>query len=255
MNHDLKALLELARQAAQAACLAIMQIYQQADFEVESKADQSPLTAADRAAHGIIKAQLAATGLPLLSEEGKHLPYAERQHWQRFWLVDPVDGTKEFIKRNGEFTVNIALIEQQQPVLGVVAVPVSDTLYWGAQGLGAFKESEGQTQALRTRPLPLEQTGLKVVASRSHRDQRTEDFLEGLNQPEIVSMGSSLKFMLLAEGSAQIYPRFAPTMEWDTAAAQAILEIAGGKVEIAGTQEPLVYNKENLLNPYFLAQA
>lgn len=191
----------------------------------------------------------------MLSEEGREIPYAERRHWERFWLVDPLDGTKEFVRRNGEFTVNIALIEGQRPVLGVVQVPVTHVLYAGAEGLGAFRRRGSETFALKTDPLPLTAAGLKVVASRSHQDVETEAFLAGLDRPEVVAMGSSLKFMLLAEGSAQLYPRFGPTREWDTAAAQALLTIAGGRVTLRDSDQPLVYNKPSLLNPAFLAQA
>ena len=254
-QQGLQSLLSLACQAARAAGAAILEIYTGEDFEVSDKANHSPLTAADLAAHRVIKDVLVPSALPLLSEEGRDIPYAERRQWQRFWLVDPLDGTKEFIKRNGEFTVNIALIEAGQPILGVVYVPVRDQLYFGARGLGVWKEAGGQTTSLQTVSKPLSTPGLRVVASRSHRDAETESFLAGLTQPEVVSMGSSLKFMLLAEGSADLYPRFAPTMEWDTAAAQAVLELAGGSLLVRDTGQPLSYNKPELRNPHFLARA
>ncbi|MEZ0370266.1 MAG: 3'(2'),5'-bisphosphate nucleotidase CysQ, partial [Candidatus Sericytochromatia bacterium] len=201
MNHSMPDLLALACKAARAASEAILEIYGQDDFVVVDKANHSPLTAADLAAHNIIKEMLEPTGLPLLSEEGKHLPYEERRHWERFWLVDPLDGTKEFIKRNGEFTVNIALIEGQAPVLGVVHVPVTDVLYAALRGQGAFKEAAGVRSELHTALAQVTDPRLRVVASRSHRDADTEAFLASLDAPEVVSMGSSLKFMLLAEGT------------------------------------------------------
>lgn len=245
--------LQLAREAALAACDVIMKVYGQDDFQIQDKADLSPLTAADQASHRTIKEILASSGLPFLSEEGREIPYHERKDWPRFWLVDPLDGTKEFIKRNGEFAVNIALIENQRAIMGVVAIPVSGVLYWGLEGLGAYKRVDGQDQAIRVQAMPPQ--GMKVVASRSHRDAQTDAYLAGLNQPEIVAMGSSLKFMLLAEGQAHLYPRFAPTMEWDTAAPQAILEIAGGSVMLSDQSQPLVYNKAELRNPFFIAQS
>lgn len=248
----LNPVLALAREAGQ----AILEIYAQSDCGLEQKPDHSPLTQADRASHQLIQRRLAETGLPILSEEGRHIPWAERRLWERFWLVDPLDGTKEFLKRNGEFTVNIALIEAQQPVWGVIYVPVQDILYWGGPGLGAFRQQGRATPSLlQTRPRSLDAVGLRVVASRSHLSPETEAFVQGLREPQRVSMGSSLKFMLLAEGQAEVYPRFAPTMEWDTAAAHAILRAAGGQVIQADCQEPLVYNKENLVNPWFLALA
>lgn len=251
-NIDLNRILLLARAAGQ----AILDIYAQADAGVEQKADCSPLTQADRAAHQCIQCGLTDIGLPILSEEGRTIPWAERQHWERFWLVDPLDGTREFLKRNGEFTVNIALIAAQQPVWGVIYVPVQDILYWGGPGLGAFCQ-QGNTPpvVLQTQSKPLNSSGIRVVASRSHLNAETEAFIQGLIEPQLVSMGSSLKFMLLAEGRADVYPRFAPTMEWDTAAADAILRAAGGQVIQADSGEPLRYNKENLVNPWFLARA
>lgn len=252
---DANELLQLACHAARLAGEAILDIYGETDFQIVEKADSSPLTAADLAAHGLIKETLAPSGLPLLSEEGRQLDYETRRDWPRFWLVDPLDGTKEFIKRNGEFTVNIALVEAQTPILGVVYVPVTDVLYAGLAGVGAFKESQGVREPIQALEARLSDPGLKVVASRSHRDAQTEAFLAGLAQPEVVSMGSSLKFMLLAEGAAQVYPRFAPTMEWDTAAAEAILTAAGGSILKMPEAVPMVYNKPDLLNPFFLARS
>ena len=248
---DTQKLLEIAKKAALKAGEDILEIYNKEDFEVELKSDNSPLTVADKASHNRIMEYLVDTEIPILSEEGKEMSYAERKDWDVFWLIDPLDGTKEFIKRNGEFTVNIALIKNQKPIMGVVYTPVLDWLYWGSED-GAYKTEIGNTQKIITAKTDLSIPNLKVVASRSHLNQETEDFLSTLQNPEIVSMGSSLKFMLVAEGKAHVYPRYAPTMEWDTGAAQAVVEAAGGKVYKEPGREKFVYNKENLLNPHFL---
>jgi 3'(2'), 5'-bisphosphate nucleotidase len=188
----------------------------------------------------------------MLSEEGKTIPFAQRKNWEYFWMVDPLDGTKEFLKRNGEFTVNIALIHKNTPVMGVVAVPVTKTVYYTTEG-GAFLKRDGSVHPLSFRGrTDLRQPGLRVVASRSHMNEETQQFVNGLVQPSLVSSGSSLKFMLLAEGAADVYPRYAPTMEWDTAASHAIVNALGLKVLQQGSSDELVYNKENLLNPGFL---
>lgn len=253
MNSSITSILSLAVQAAELACHQILTVYNSSDFSVELKGDASPLTRADQLAHQVIANTLKQTGLPILSEEGKSIAYDERKHWNRFWMVDPLDGTKEFIKRNGEFTVNIALIENSIPVLGVVAVPVTAEVYFGGVGLGATKkDAMGETRLAVRHPAPLNQPGLRVVASRSHSNAETEAFISGLNNPVLVSQGSSLKFMLLASGLADVYPRFAPTMEWDTAAAHAIVNQCGMRVMQKGTQHELQYNKPDLLNPYFL---
>lgn len=246
-------LLKLAVEAGQ----AIMAIYNQGEVEVSQKEDQSPLTLADLASNQVIVTGLKdlSPQLPILSEESKTVPYEDRQSWSQFWLVDPLDGTKEFIKRNGEFTVNIALVENGSPVLGVVHAPAINTTYWGISGVGAFKQTPADStpQPLTTRfyPEPL----LKIVASRSHAGAETEAFLEKLKAAqgdlEVVSIGSSLKLCLVADGSAHLYPRFGPTMEWDTAAAHCVVEQAGGQVtNMQG--EPLHYNKSDLLNPFFM---
>lgn len=244
---------------AEGAGDAIMAIYQQTDIATTTKADRSPLTEADLASHRHIVSQLMTLtpDIPVLSEESEHLPYAERQAWRRFWLVDPLDGTKEFIKRNGEFTVNIALIEAGKPVLGVVYAPVLKTTYSAAQGSGAYKEEAGEstTRITVTEFSEGAERSLQVVASRSHAGAETEAFLNQLRQHyplEVISSGSSLKFCLVAEGRAQLYPRFGPTMEWDTAAAQCIVEEAGGVVHQLRTQTPLSYNKADLHNPHFM---
>lgn len=310
--------------AALRAGEAILDVYQ-SEFEVELKQDRSPLTLADRQSHEIIYAAMEKTGYPILSEEGKDIPYEERISWENFWLVDPLDGTKEFIKRNGEFTVNIALIHKTSPVMGVVYVPVKDVLYFASEGLGAYKlenardalhvrsatgtdtpsppsspsrgedrpsstlpstapdlsgiakafsdnapplrggdEGEGEICGLnlntilkKSTKLPLPEKPNRpytVVASRSHLNKDTEDYLAKLKaehgEIDLISAGSSLKFCLVAEGLADEYPRFGPTMEWDTAAGQAVVEASGGKAR-SSIREPLNYNKENLMNPFF----
>jgi 3'(2'), 5'-bisphosphate nucleotidase len=252
---DIKSLLPLAIQASEEACKAILQVYHSGDFQAEAKGDNSPLTLADKQAHIVIASRLQATGFPVLSEEGKAIAYEERKTWPYFWMVDPLDGTKEFLKRNDEFTVNIALIHKNIPVLGVVAIPVTGEVYFAAQGSGAFVKRENKTSQLPARtPINLTQPGLRVVASRSHMNEETKAFIESLQAPTLVSKGSSLKFMLLAENKADIYPRYAPTMEWDTAAAHAILKETGLKVLQLDKDEELLYNKENLLNPYFFVR-
>jgi len=246
---------------------AILDIYQNGDFQVELKADNSPLTLADRTSHRIISESLLQTGLPILSEEGKEIPYEIRKNWDLFWMVDPLDGTKEFINRNGEFTVNIALINNQLPIAGIIYAPVLDLLYVGFAGKGSFRIVHASKQPSRidiehppqhTEKLPFLRPCPKftAVASRSHSNENTQSFLEALQREhgeiEIKSGGSSLKFCLIAEGSADVYPRFGPTYEWDTAAGQAIVEAAGGRVYEAGTGKGLKYNKERLLNPEFV---
>ncbi|WP_028783978.1 3'(2'),5'-bisphosphate nucleotidase CysQ [Thalassobacillus devorans] len=241
----------------------IMKIYN-TDFEVEYKEDESPLTLADQRSHEIIKEVLQTNypDIPILSEEGKHLPYEERKQWKEFWLVDPIDGTKEFIKKNGEFTVNIALIRDGKPVMGVVYAPALDELYTAVEGKGAFKATKAlEAEVNKANKLPLQDsdsTIARVVASRSHMSEETKEFIKELEKEydkvETISAGSSLKLCLIAEGKADYYPRYAPTMEWDTGAGQAIVELSGGTVNVAEEQKPLVYNKEVLKNPWFLAR-
>lgn len=234
---------------------AIMDIYndENLDWNVEKKADNSPLTIADQASNKVICDALLAAypEVPILSEENKTQAYAERKDWEWFWLVDPLDGTKEFIKKNGEFTVNIALVHKNRPVLGVVYMPATGELYFGEKEQGAFKVQNGETVKLSTLKYEKGQKGVKIVCSRSHMSEETEMFVAQFNEPELLSKGSSLKFMLVAEGLAHVYPRIAPTMEWDTGAAQIIVEEAGGSVVQYKTDEPLIYNKEDLLNPFF----
>jgi 3'(2'), 5'-bisphosphate nucleotidase len=248
---DPASLLEFVKAIAADAGDKILEIYGDA-FTVDIKLDNSPLTAADLAAHHcIIEGLKRLAPYPILSEESSAIPYTERQCWTTYWLVDPLDGTKEFIKRNGEFTVNIALIQQHAPVLGVVHVPVQKTCYYAAEGTGAFKQHAGENpQAIEVRSV-LPET-VTVAGSRSHGTPELENYLNNLPAHELISIGSSLKFCLIAEGLADVYPRLGPTSEWDTAAAQCVVEQAGGKVtDLEG--HTLQYNrKESLLNPYFL---
>jgi 3'(2'), 5'-bisphosphate nucleotidase len=237
---------------AQAAGRLALEHYGAAQTQTTLKNDRSPLTAADMASHGHIVARLQ--GLwpwPTLSEESAEVPHEARAGWRRFWLVDPLDGTREFLNRNGEFTVNIALIDAGRPVLGVVHAPALALTYLAVQGMGAFRlRGDGPAERIFCR----KQSGrLMVVVSRSHLDDRTTAWLQKLKEYEAVSVGSSLKFCLVAEGRAQLYPRLAPTMEWDTAAAQCVLEEAGGSVRDLG-ERPLRYNKRDLRNPFFIAR-
>lgn len=261
--------------AIRAALLAgkdILEIYNNphSDFAVERKADNSPLTIADKRSNERITALLEETALPILSEEGKHTDYDVRKTWKTLWIVDPLDGTKEFIKRNGEFTVNIALVENGIPVLGVIYVPVTRTLYFAEETIGAYKIADIDHRSAglsvddlteRADRLPLEQAdtkGFVVVASRSHLSPETEDYIHRLEQEygdvHIISCGSSLKICSVAEGTADIYPRFAPTMEWDTAAGHAIARAAGKNIYQTDEKTPLRYNKEDLLNPWFIVK-
>jgi 3'(2'), 5'-bisphosphate nucleotidase len=238
-------------EAAGEAGRAVLEVYE-ADFEVEYKTDRSPLTEADRRSHEIITERLSdlAPNIPVLSEEGRDIPYEERFKWKSFFLVDPLDGTKEFIDRNGDFTVNIALIEEDHPVLGVVHVPVEGVTYYAASGLGAFRQANGEEPcSINVRQAA---EGLAVVSSRSHPSPELKGFLKRLDVRERVSRGSSLKFCLVAEGGADIYPRLGPTWEWDTAAGHCVVEEAGGMVtDLKGG--PLRYNKESLKHEGFIA--
>jgi len=237
---------------AKAAGSAIMNIYG-GDHGVEYKDDSSPLTLADKASNRVIEEGLRQhfPQIPILSEEGKDVPYEVRSQWQRFWLVDPLDGTKEFIKRNGEFTVNIALIEEGKPVAGVVYVPAQDKLYRGEAGQGAWiQQGTDDPQQIHVR-LPDLDKGLTVVMSRSHPSSELEQYLKGIKVADSLPVGSSLKLCVVAEGKADIYPRLGPTMEWDTAAGHAVVEAAGGTIR-SPEGEPLRYNKRNLLNTYFV---
>ncbi len=248
----------------------IMEIYNDinSDFEVELKSDNSPLTIADRESHAIISKHLEPLGIPILSEEGAHQPYAERSGFDMMWLVDPIDGTKEFINRNGEFTVNIALIKAGIPVLGVIYLPAKGVLYYATAQLGGFVMADVYSLAqftqsqerLRLLDYQKNRSGhlCRVLASRSHMSDETLAYIEKLRTQykEVVSLskGSSIKMCLIADGKADIYPRFSPTMEWDTAAGDAILRSVGGVMVSAVTGKPLQYNKENLTNPHFIAK-
>jgi len=248
MDRQAQQVLDIAREAGH----AILEVYQN-DFAVQHKGDDSPLTAADLASHRVITQRLGEldADVPVLSEEGADIPFEQRRQWARYWLIDPLDGTREFVKRNGEFTVNIALIEEGRPVLGVVHVPVTGISYVGRVGDGAWKlDSDGNAEQIRVSAR--RQPTARVAGSRSHAGDSLKRFLDRLGDHEIVSMGSSLKLCLVAEGTADIYPRLGPTSEWDTAAAQAVVEAAGGRVTDTALQ-PLRYNtKASLLNPHFL---
>lgn len=255
---DLENLARMVTKIASDAGEAILEIYNSAtDVEIQQKSDNSPLTKADRASNKVICDQLEQLDpkFPIVSEENKEVPYETRKDYEYYWLVDPLDGTKEFIKRNGEFTVNIALVHKQAVVMGVVYVPVTNKMYWAAKGSGAFEVIDTQEKPLNAQTFKMTDEGLNVVCSRSHLNEETEAFVKKLSAPKLVATGSSLKFLILADGRAHLYPRLAPTMEWDTAAAQIILEESGGKVINNDTKEPLQYNKENLRNPYFIAYA
>jgi 3'(2'), 5'-bisphosphate nucleotidase len=252
MSPDPRQLLEPVLAIAREAGLRILDIYQ-SDFAVETKEDRTPLTAADRAAHAVIVRELGllTPAVPVWSEESAAVPLEQRRDWPWFWLVDPLDGTREFIKRNGEFTVNIALVRGHAPVLGIVHVPVLDRDYFGGPGLGAWRrDGGGDARAIGVRR-PAAQP-VRVAGSRSHAGGAMAGFLQDIGPHELVSMGSSLKFCLVAEGAADIYPRLGPTSEWDTAAGQAVVEGAGGQVVDAGGA-PLLYNtRAAVLNPDFL---
>ncbi|MBK9291876.1 MAG: 3'(2'),5'-bisphosphate nucleotidase CysQ [Bacteroidetes bacterium] len=247
---------------------AIMEVYA-TNFDVEIKPDRTPLTLADTRANEIIQQFLSQTGIPVVSEEGRTVPWHIRETWDKFWLVDPLDGTKEFVHRNGEFSVNIALIEQRIPVMGIIYAPVNDVLYW-TDGQGAFRldhaaglvEANGKLTSLRRQarqlPLPRQDEDFTIVASRSHLTSETMNYINRVKREHynirIVSRGSSLKMCMVAEGQADVYPRFGQTSEWDTAAGHAIILAAGGKVVLADQPaQPLRYNKPDLQNPSFLA--
>ena len=247
----LKAVVSLAEKAGR----AIMALYNAEELDVRLKEDVSPVTRADLAAHRVILAGLQELTpmLPVLSEESDAIPYSDRQNWKQYWLIDPLDGTKEFLKRNGEFTVNIALIDNGKPLLGVVHAPVLGRTYSAAQGIGAFRQESNGERPLHIAVRRELDRKLKVVVSRSHPGKEAEAFLRTLGTYDTVEIGSSLKFCLVAEGAADLYPRFGPTREWDTAAGHCVLLSAGGGVtDLHG--QPLQYNKPDLLNPPFIAK-
>ena len=259
-------LLKTAINAAIKAGKEILKIYYSENISFETKVDNSPLTNADKASHNIIISILKKTGIPILSEEGKEISYEERKDWKQLWIIDPLDGTKEFIKQNGEFTVNIALIKDQKPILGVIFVPVSGELYFSNRELGAFKVTvdinDFEISALisKANKLPLQRKDktFTIVASRSHLTPETESYVQELRithgMVNLISKGSSLKLCLVAEGQADCYPRFAPTMEWDTAAGQAICMFSGFEVIDWITKEVMIYNRKELLNNWFLVK-
>ena len=258
-------LLQIAIEASIEAGKEILKIYKK-DFNFEIKPDKSPLTIADKKANEIITSFLKKTNLPIISEESKQTEYSKRKKWNACWIVDPLDGTKEFIKKNGEFTVNIALIENKKTKLGVIYVPVTKELFIGnvpqkkSYKITVNNKLDFKNIFLEENTiLPKKTNTIRIVASRSHLNPKTEEFIKQLKhkhkQIKIVSIGSSLKFCLIAEGKADVYPRFAPTMEWDTAAGQAICEAVGLKTISKKTKQPLLYNKKNLLNPFFITNA
>ena len=255
---DIQDIIKIAKDAGE----AIMKIYNQ-NFDIEYKKDSSPLTIADQKANQIIVTALnqlpvnsfLQQNIPILSEEGRSIPYEERKNWEYFWLIDPLDGTKEFVKKNGEFTINIALIYKEVPVLGVVYSPALNVCYWAKKGEGAFKDGKKlPIKAKKQRDI------YKIVASRSHMSNETKDFIEAIDTDKekvIISIGSSLKICLVAEGEANIYPRLGPTMEWDTAAAHAIVNESDGlfnKYIDQDAYQKHIYNKENLLNDWFVVK-
>ncbi len=250
-NVNQQDIIDLAKQAG----VAIMEIYQK-DFAVYDKSDASPLTEADLAAHHILVEGLERlTNYPVLSEESSEEIKKKRLNWEQYWLIDPLDGTKEFVKKNGEFTVNVAFIDNGKPTFGVVYAPALDTLYVGEVGKGAQKQTgNGALEAISVREKPAKASDYVIVGSRSHQSDEFKAFIADYPDADIVSMGSSLKLCLVAEGKADIYPRLGLTCEWDTGAAHAVVEAAGGEVLHAETGKPLQYNKEDLLNPFFIVK-
>ena len=262
----MKQLLNTAITAALEAGKVILEIYHFGDFDIETKGDKSPLTKADKASHNVIISFLAKTNIPVLSEEGRDILYEERKGWKQLWIVDPIDGTKEFIKRNGEFTVNIALIEKHKPILGVIFIPAKGELYFSTKDIGSRKvkvdlesfDFDDLFKKASKIPFQREDKTFTIVASRSHMSVETEIYIKKMRdihgKVNLISKGSSLKLCMVAEGKADCYPRFAPTMEWDTAAGQAICEHAGFKVIDWSTKEKMLYNREKLLNNWFIVE-
>ena len=244
---------------------AIMEVYA-SNFLVEHKDNKSPLTLADKNCNTVIEQHLLGTSIPFLSEEGEKIAYEERKHWEYSWLVDPLDGTKEFVKRNGEFTVNIALIHNGNPIMGVIYVPVKEELYFAMEGLGSYKIKQSEAidsfdkliESAYKLPIDCKRENYVIVGSRSHMSTETEVFFEEIKKEhgnvEVMAVGSSLKFCMMAEGKADAYPRYAPTMEWDTGAGHAIAKYAGFSIKQYNSSEDVVYNKEDLLNPWLLVK-
>lgn len=271
MVNNREGMLFLAVRAALQAGKSILDIYDSEEFEVEQKEDDSPLTKADRSSHAIINAYLQDSQVPILSEEGSQVDYSERRNWNPLWIVDPLDGTKEFIKRNGEFTINIALVEDQRPKWGVIYVPVKKLLYFADVLECAYRIEDIDHENIpatfaelvqKAQRLPVQREAYRqsyvIIGSRSHAGESLEAFVkekEGqYGQVEFISAGSSLKFCKVAEGEADVYPRLSPTMEWDTAAGQAIVEAAGKSVKVWESGEELMYNRPKLKNPWFMVQ-
>ena len=261
---ELLDMLKIAINTSLKGGMEILKVYS-SEFEVEHKQDKSPLTLADKNCNDVIEEELEKTNIPILSEEGSKIEYELRKEWEYFWLVDPLDGTKEFIKRNGEFTVNIALMYKNKPIMGVIYVPVKHELYFGMKDLGSYKKLDFRDKIIDmdkfimlSDSLPRERKSndFIMVGSRSHMSKETEDFFENKRRVhdsvKIISVGSSLKMCMVAEGLADVYPRFAPTMEWDTAAGHAIVKYAGFSVINYETDTELIYNKKDLLNPWFI---
>ena len=254
-NLDYKKLSNTLLNIVKEAGKEILKIYNKADIDITYKDDNSPLTLADKASNDIIEKALKelTPTIPILSEEGKNIDYSNRQQWNMFWLVDPLDGTKEFIKKNGEFTVNIALISDGEPILGVVYAPVLDITWYGDIKEGSYKFENNKPPLKIKSIIPGKEDIVKVVASRSHTDNpKLKKFLKDYPNHELIKMGSSIKICLVADGTAHIYPRLGPTMEWDTAAAHAVVKYAGGNIYDLNDMNELIYNKSNLLNPEFL---
>lgn len=268
-SSNLQSLLIKALRLSLKAGDAIMEVYNRSDYQIEIKKDNSPLTLADKSSHSIILQGLTPFGIPVLSEEGSEIPWEIRKTWEMYWLIDPLDGTKEFIKQNDEFTVNIALMERNEPILGVIYLPVFKRLYFAFKGHGAYRFERVEQNDLnddlnkilrKTIRLPdhRKAEGIRVLASRSHLSPETEEFIRELNKGdekiELVSAGSSLKLCLIAEGKADVYPRMGPTMEWDIASGHIIITESGGSV-FRLDNTPLNYNKPELLNPWFVAKS
>lgn len=263
---DIESYVNVAISAAIEAGKVILDIYKAQSYDIDQKSDFSPITRADLQANEIITNKLKPTDLPILSEEGENIPYQKRKNWELFWLVDPLDGTKEFIKRNGEFTVNIALVKNNTPIAGIIYIPVTAEIFTAIVTEGTFKlttENDRITfQEIKTegKKLPVERNNnvYKITSSRSHKNEETNRFIETIQEKhkdvEIVYTGSSIKFCRLAEGAADIYPRFAPTMEWDTAAGHAILKACGKNIWTTDHLSELTYNKPDLKNPFFIAE-
>jgi len=254
MNYN--ELLNIGLEASIKSGEEIMKIYENTkNIQYENKNDNSPLTIADKKSHSIINKFLKKTKLNIISEESSVQDFKTRNNWKYYWLVDPLDGTKEFIKKNGEFTVNIALVKKNKPILGIVYCPVSKTLYWNHPEKGAFKKKNKTIKLKKRTPIDFNRANLRVITSRSHMNLKTESFISKLKSPKTIACGSSLKILLLTEDKADVYPRFGPTMEWDTAAAHAIANSANVKLFNVKKKKEIFYNKKNLLNPFFIAHS